>query len=101
MAADSRARRASLLRPDVVGFRAKTSPRLGAFSSRAGRDAGELDEGKTARAAVAGGGLLRPFFWPAFSHPARNHSHRGFALALAFVRLPAKCAGNSLGRFVL
>ncbi|MEI9959689.1 MAG: glycosyltransferase [Limisphaerales bacterium] len=56
------------------GYIKKTSPGHGAFSSRAGRNARELDERKTSCAIVAGGGLLRHVHRPGLAHVARLDS---------------------------
>ena len=98
VAAHPRARRASLLRPDALGVRAKTPPRHGAFFARAGGNAGELDEGKTARAALAGGGLLRHLRRPALAHVARPDPRPRLPLALAFAGVPRQRAGQRVGR---
>ena len=74
VAARARTRRSSLLRPDALGLRKKTPPRHGAFPPSAGGGENELDEGKTAGAALAGGDLLRHVHRPDFSHAARNCS---------------------------
>jgi hypothetical protein len=77
MAARSRTRRPSLLRSDAPGLRAKTPPRHGAFSARAGGGQNKLDEGKTARAALAGGVYCVTFVGPLW------HTLRGMGFATA------------------
>jgi len=83
MIADSWTWSASLLCSDALGFCAKTPPGHHALSPRTGGDVGKLDEGKTARAALAGGSLLRHHHRPAGAHAARNYPRRRPALALA------------------
>ena len=76
VAANSRTRHPSLLCPDALGLRKKTPARDGAFSSSAGGGEDELDEGKTAGPALAGGDLLRHVSRPDLSHAARRRPRR-------------------------
>jgi len=83
---------------NLVGLCAKTAAGDRAFSPRAGRDARELDEGKTAGAVVAGGGLLRQFFRPAVAHAAGKFSGDGDVRWLWHLpACPASVLGNAWG----
>src|SRR5208282_2626590 len=98
MAADSRSRRASFLRANAWRLRAKTPPRHGAFSPRPGGGKNKLDERKTARAALAGGRLLRHVRRPNLACVAWIDSRPRRVLALARAGEPRQRAWRCLGR---
>ncbi len=68
------------------------------FLARAGGGQDQLDEGKAAGAALAGGGLLRHVRRPDLSHAARNPSRpRSCAGSGICRRASAACFGNAWG----
>src|ERR1017187_9496612 len=98
MAAGPRTRGSSLLRANMVGLRKKTPPRHGAFSPRPGGGKNKLDERKTARAALAGGRLLRYVRRPNLAYVAWIDSRPRRVLALARAGEPRQRARRRLGR---